>query len=241
MNFSKILDDICCDDRVKNGIPNLNDPEFCFVMQEYLIKHGINESEVVDKTSTLFEAGKFPERQAYNKDGLLVTFPTKEHRDRAVDKGTHFAENPKKSDPTIFSDIDTQDSLSVADISNKQPDISTIKTDLPDDGADGKDVEDEFVTVDDYVSSGIDNVDLRDKNEKKQDSKSVENILKNDELTDELDGYTNEQIAEYLKENNFVKELNVWKNSAGEIVAEQVYDDETNSTVINYIKGKNIK
>lgn len=231
MNFSKLLDDICCDERVKNGIPNLEDPDFCFIMQEYLIKSGINESEVVDKTSSLFEAGRFPERQAYNKDGLLVTFPTKDHRDRAVDKGTHFAENPKKADPTIFSDIDSQDSLAVADISGKQPDITSIKKDIPDDDVPG-DVEDEFITVDDFVDKSKNSLDYRSKDEKANDAKNVSDILK----SDELDTYDNTQLSEFLKENNFIKEIDVWKDSEGNIVAEQIYDEDLGKHIIKIIK-----
>lgn len=43
---------------------------------------------------TLDEAGKYPDRQAYNKEGWLVTFPSKEYKDRAIKKGTHYASDP---------------------------------------------------------------------------------------------------------------------------------------------------
>jgi hypothetical protein len=38
--------------------------------------------------------GKYPERQAFNKDGVLVTFPTPQHKAKAISRGTHFEENP---------------------------------------------------------------------------------------------------------------------------------------------------
>ena len=103
MNFRSIINDICCDSRIKDGVLKLENAEHVFIVQEYLEKAGYSLNEIVDKTANLFESGRFPDRQAYNKDGILVTFPSKEYRDRAVNKGTHFAENPKKAQSNIFS------------------------------------------------------------------------------------------------------------------------------------------
>jgi len=44
---------------------------------------------------------KHPERQAYNKNGILVTFPTPEYKQRAIKRGTHTEENPKASQANI--------------------------------------------------------------------------------------------------------------------------------------------
>lgn len=107
MNFKSLILDICCDRRIKSGIFDFKNPDHIFVLQEYLEKSGLNIDTIVDKTASLFEAGRFPEKQAYNKDGLLVTFPSKEYRDRAVRKGTHFAENPKKAQTNIFTTSDS--------------------------------------------------------------------------------------------------------------------------------------
>jgi len=103
MNFKSLINNICCDQRIKNGIFDLRNADHVFVLQEYLEKVGCDIDYIIEKTANLFEAGRFPERQAYNKDGILVTFPNKEYRDRAVNKGTHFAENPKKSQSNIFT------------------------------------------------------------------------------------------------------------------------------------------
>lgn len=46
--------------------------------------------------------GKYPERQAYNKDGLLVTFPTPQHKQRAIQRGTHFEQNPVSANQNVF-------------------------------------------------------------------------------------------------------------------------------------------
>jgi hypothetical protein len=40
------------------------------------------------------QEGKYPDRQAFNKDGWLVTFPSKEYRDAAIKKGTHSISDP---------------------------------------------------------------------------------------------------------------------------------------------------
>jgi hypothetical protein len=47
--------------------------------------------------------GKYPERQAYNKDGLLVTFPTPQHKTKAISRGTHFEQDPTKAAPNVFA------------------------------------------------------------------------------------------------------------------------------------------
>lgn len=233
MNFSKILRDICCDSRVKNGTPNLEDPEFCFVMQEYLMEVGIPEDEVVSKTSMLFEAGKFPERQAYNSDGLLVTFPTKNHRDRAVDKGTHFAENPKQSKPTIFTNTSDTDALSVSDLPKEPSDaISTVVSNEPD--VDTQDMNDAFVTVDDYVEQHGDNIDVRSKEEKKQDASDVENILHNEPESDRV-GYSMTESTHILNTHGFKKDANTWISHDGKVVAEQMYDEVLDKSFVKFL------
>jgi hypothetical protein len=233
MNFSKVLRDICCDSRVKNGTPNLEDPDFCFVMQEYLLEFGIPEDEVISKTSMLFEAGKFPDRQAYNSDGLLVTFPTKNHRDRAVDKGTHFAENPKQSKPTIFTNNNDADALSVSDIP-KEPsdDISKVVSTEPVD--DSTDMNDSFVTVDDYVEQRGDNIDMRSKDEKKRDASAVADILHNDPESDRV-GYSMTESTYILNAHGFKKNENTWISDDNKIVAEQIYDEVAGKPVVKLL------
>lgn len=58
--------------------------------------------EFVNEISFIFEKGKHPERQAYNKNGILVTFPTPEYKARAIAKGTHFEKNPKAAQSNLF-------------------------------------------------------------------------------------------------------------------------------------------
>ena len=54
--------------------------------------------------------GKHPERQAYNKDGLLITFPTPKHKQDALTAGTHFEKDPTKAASNLFTTPETNPS-----------------------------------------------------------------------------------------------------------------------------------
>jgi hypothetical protein len=98
--IDKILRDISLDERINDGIFTIDNHEHILVLQEYLMSKGIDEKSVVEVTNKMLE-GKFPERQAYNKNGILVTFPTPEYKQRALQRGTHFEENPMKKEPNV--------------------------------------------------------------------------------------------------------------------------------------------
>ncbi len=202
MKFESIINDICCDNRIKNGVFEIKNVDHVFILQEYLEKVGLDIETIVDKTAQLFEAGRFPERQAYNKNGILVTFPNKEYRDRAVNKGTHFAENPKKADTNIFS--------------GEQPDLATADTKKPD--------EPETHLVDREVSK-IDqsDVDLRSPEEISQDAEAVSALLKTPTFQYALE----EAIA-----CNFYNKGFLWYNSDGEYIGKQKYDEATGKVII---------
>jgi len=63
--------------------------------------HGLALNDVKTIHNKMVE-GKYPERQAYNKDGLLVTFPTPQHKARAIQRGTHFEQDPSKGQQNVF-------------------------------------------------------------------------------------------------------------------------------------------
>lgn len=86
-----------CDD----GSPTL-DEQGVESLYNSLILNGLNENAAYDVASVIVEKGKHPERQAYNKNGLLVTFPTPEYKARAIAKGTHFEKNPKVGQSNLF-------------------------------------------------------------------------------------------------------------------------------------------
>jgi hypothetical protein len=207
MNFKSLVNEIGCDSRIKNGTLDLKNEDHVFVLQEYLEKAGYDINEIVDKTARLFEAGRFPERQAYNKDGILVTFPNKQYRDRAVNKGTHFAENPKKAQTNIFT-ADAENGAgqqSDSDEDKKQP-----------------------VTLDQTLEKDIEgnkNTDERTPREKKQDAYGVEAILM---------GQTplvNYSVDEAKKFGFYEKGFN-WYDTEGGLVGEQVFDESVGKMII---------
>ncbi len=99
--IDEMLSKICLDERISSGIFNLDDNDHIKILIEYLENGIIEKSKATLFINKMLE-GKFPQRQAYNSDGLLVTFPTPEYKQRAIGRGTHFEENPKKGQANIF-------------------------------------------------------------------------------------------------------------------------------------------
>ncbi len=89
------------DPRIKDGIFSLEENSHMDVLREYLVKKGIDEEAVREYTNLVLD-GKYPERQAYNQKGILVTFPTPEYKQRAIQRGTHFEKDPTAGKPNIF-------------------------------------------------------------------------------------------------------------------------------------------
>ena len=97
-----ILNNICLDERIVDGTFDVTNNEHVDVMREFLVKRGIDENEVREFSNRVVEAGKHPDRQAYNTNGILVTFPTPQHKQNAIRRGTHFEKDPTKGNPNIF-------------------------------------------------------------------------------------------------------------------------------------------
>ena len=211
MNFKSLVNDICCDGRIKNGIFDLGNPDHVFVLQEYLEKSGCGVDYIVEKTANLFEAGKFPERQAYNKDGILVTFPNKEYRDRAVNKGTHFAENPKKSDANIFTTPTPDVKAGGESDSIYQPDEQKPKD----------------ISIDQELSDKV--VDT-DKDERTPKEKQIDAVGVQSILTGQTP-LVNYSVDEAKKYGFYRKGMN-WYNSEGELIGEQVFDETNGKPII---------
>jgi len=207
MNFKSIINDVCCDSRIKNGVLDINNPEHVLILQEYLEKNGYGIDEIVDRTATLFEAGRFPERQAYNKDGILVTFPSKEYRNRAVNKGTHFVENPKKVQANIFN---VPGDLSAVRATEKQPDEEKSDEEKKD-----------IVSIDKEVQTDIeaDDKDERSTGAIKQDAVANVAILTGETP---LINYSVDEAVKY----GFYRKGMSWYNSEGDLIGEQVYDEK---------------
>ena len=220
MKLESIIHDVCCDDRIKDGVLRLENPEHVFVLQEYLEKAGYNINEIVAKTAKLFVEGRFPDRQAYNKDGILVTFPSTEYRARAVDKGTHFAENPKKNVGTLFSPSDTGD-LSTSDVS---PDSTNTET-KPKKKSDTVSLDQE---LNKKVAGDVD-VDNRSTKDKVQDAEAVQSILT---TAVPLMNYSVDEAKKF----GFYNKGFDWYDCDGNLIGEQVYDDSMGKSIIQMEK-----
>lgn len=101
IDTEKIFLQACLDDRIPDGIFDMEKNEHMDVLRELLVKNKIPREVVCEVTNMMLD-GKYPERQAYNKDGILVTFPTPQHKQDAIKRGTHFENDPTKENPNIF-------------------------------------------------------------------------------------------------------------------------------------------
>lgn len=95
----RVFAEVCLDERIKDGIFRLEEEEHMNALRDYFIKKGVAQEAAVHVTNRMVE-GRFPERQAYNKDGILVTFPTPQHKAKAIQRGTHFEKNPAPQNTT---------------------------------------------------------------------------------------------------------------------------------------------
>ncbi len=101
--MSNIVDnvfaEVCLDERISGGIFRLEEEEHMNALRDHFISRGIAREAAIAVTNRMLE-GRFPERQAYNADGVLVTFPTPKHKADAIKRGTHFEENPAPQNAT---------------------------------------------------------------------------------------------------------------------------------------------
>lgn len=92
--ISNIITEASLDPRIPDGVIDLKNNDHIQVIAEAIYDSCGNESIVNEFLENFVDEGKYPERQAYNKDGWLVTFPSKEYRDAAIKKKTHFGSDP---------------------------------------------------------------------------------------------------------------------------------------------------
>jgi len=91
-----ILSEVSVDQRVMDGIFNIENNDHMTVLYEYFVNHGLSERESTQIINGMVE-GKFPDRQAFNVDsGRTTTFSSKERRDAAIKAGTHTLKEPAK-------------------------------------------------------------------------------------------------------------------------------------------------
>ncbi len=129
--LNKILNEVSLDDRVKDGMFNIEENSHMEALREYLSNKGIDEASVKEFSNTVLE-GKYPERQAYNAKGILVTFPTPEYKAEAIKRGTHFEKDPTKGQSNLFSDQPKPSApQSTPPSKDEPPKTSEPKTSLP--------------------------------------------------------------------------------------------------------------
>lgn len=125
--IDKILAEVCLDERVSDGVFDMSNADHMQALFEQLTDNfGFNLEDSKNIHNKMIE-GKYPERQAYNKDGLLVTFPTPEHKQRAIRRGTHFEKDPNKGPTNIYGSQPQMSSPSPSSIpsSSNTPDQKT--------------------------------------------------------------------------------------------------------------------
>ena len=90
-----VLLEVSIDDRVPSGMIDITNILHLEILTEKLMDHGIDSRTIMEVVNKLaIRDGKYPDRQAYNKDGWLVTFPTPEHKNAAIKKKTAFTSDP---------------------------------------------------------------------------------------------------------------------------------------------------
>jgi hypothetical protein len=106
--IENFINRISADSRITDGIFNVENEEHQNVFQEHLEKLGATVEESLEARNKMTE-GKYPDRQAYNANGILVTFPTPDYKQRALQRGTHFEKNPKQKEPNVtFGDANVK-------------------------------------------------------------------------------------------------------------------------------------
>lgn len=99
--LDKIINEVSLDERVSNGMFSIAEDAHMEALREYLVKKGLDEEAVKSFSNRVLE-GKYPERQAFNQKGILVTFPTPEYKQAAIKRGTHFEKDPTKAMSNLF-------------------------------------------------------------------------------------------------------------------------------------------
>lgn len=89
-----IVTEAALDSRISDGIVDLRKIDHLQVVAEKLYETVLSEEIVDEFVKNFLQEGKYPDRQAYNREGWLVTFPSKEYRDAAIKKGTHAISDP---------------------------------------------------------------------------------------------------------------------------------------------------
>jgi hypothetical protein len=213
-----LLSELCLDNRVEDGIFDIFNNDHMDVLREKLVEMGIPKSEVVELANKVIE-GKYPERQAYNVKGILVTFPNAEYKQRAIRRGTHFEEDPTKGQTNLDFDTPAQPVQEPTSSNEKpiqiEPGVQQGNQPIQQDQGPAS-----IGTT--QGQSGVDTTDLetRSFDQKEKDAEEVEKIL------------TTEFTLEEAVNNNWIKNKGRWYNSDGLLVGYEWYNVNSQKTTI---------
>lgn len=204
--LSDLIERVCLDSRIDDGIFSLENNQHLNILQEYLqSEFNINEEQSIELRNAIVE-GKYPDRQAYNINGLLVTFPTPEYKQRAIARGTHFEENPKKAAGANIFDPQEQPSAQQPPV-EPQP-TTTIPT------------EPTTSEPETPAEKDKDEPDLRTPTEKQSDAQVIQKIL------------TTEFTLDEAKSNGFYNKGYVWYTNEGVEVGIARYVEDLGKIII---------
>lgn len=88
-----LITECSLDNRITDGMFNPLVQEHMNILIEKLLEMNVLHEDIKEFTNKIVE-GKFPERQAYNKEGFLVTFPTPDYKAQALSSGDYFNYDP---------------------------------------------------------------------------------------------------------------------------------------------------
>jgi hypothetical protein len=227
-NISELLSELCLDERVRDGIFDIFNNDHMDILREKLAEMEIPSNEVVEFANKVIE-GKYPERQAYNAKGILVTFPNAEYKQRAIRRGTHFEEDPTRGQHNLDFSTSAQTVQQEPTSPNEKPIEIEPGAQQPNQQViqqtNGTTNGTATGTTDQSANqgqSGVDTADLenRSPDQKEKDSKEIEKIL------------TTEFTLEEAATHNWIKNKNKWYNSDGKLVGYQWYNVNSQKTTI---------
>jgi len=208
--LSELIEQICLDSRIKDGIFSLDNNDHLNILQEYLqVELNMDEQQSVEIRNAVLE-GKYPDRQAYNANGLLVTFPTPEYKQRAISRGTHFEENPKKAaGASVFEPQPEQPAQQPSSPEPQQTTPTSSTTTVP--------TEPKPETP---AEKDKNEPDLRTSQEKQADAQVIQKIL------------TTEYTLDEAKSNGFYRKGSIWYTNEGTEVGVARYVEDLGKIII---------
>jgi hypothetical protein len=213
-NISALLSELCLDRRVDDGIFDIFNNDHMEILREKFSEMGIPKGEVVEYANKVIE-GKYPERQAYNSKGILVTFPNPEYKQRALKRRTHFEEDPTKGQTNLDFNAPAQP-VQEPTSPNEKPIEIEPGAQQPNQQVQGQDP----MQGGSSAGSQSDDLATRSPDQKEKDAAEIEKIL------------TMEFTLEEATSNNWIRNKNRWYNVDGQLVGCEWYNVNSHKTTI---------